>query len=85
MRLKIQNVCHSSCSRITQLTDCLWRFAVFWTLRSLVGPLLETLITLDRVVGLAETLGDRKTVESRLRLINLFGKDSSRAFAIVVD
>lgn len=65
----------------------LWMLQVFWTLRSWLGPVLESLLVLDRwcrlVEGLAEqgewseqiggvAQGERKKQGRRVELINLF-------------
>jgi hypothetical protein len=60
-----------------------WKVAVFWTLRSLLGPVIESLIVLDRYLFLVEQLdGTGRSVE----WVNLFEQASGslRNVALVV-
>ncbi|KAH8927040.1 hypothetical protein BT69DRAFT_1278316 [Atractiella rhizophila] len=69
------------------------KFMFFWSLRCLLGPVLESYIVLERYTGLALLLQERLAVdenasrELRLELLNLFDQEesgSARNLAIVV-
>lgn len=59
-----------------------WRLQLFWTVRSWVGPVVESLVVLDRWAFVAEGLEEGRRVE----LVNLFEQatGSLRNLAIVV-
>lgn len=58
------------------------RIEVLHTLRSILGPLIESLIIIDRILWLRENLGPGADV----RIVNLFDQamDSGRNIAIVI-
>ena len=61
--------------------QCLWRMGVFWALRSAIGPVVESLIVLDRYEYLRRHVGEDRVVELRC----LFDKRlSERCWALVV-
>lgn len=67
----------------------LFRLQVFWTLRSLIGPVVESTIILDRYAFLVEQLvGKREGDRRRVELIPLFDQrgaaGSLRNMALVV-
>ena len=71
--------------------EALWRLQVFWTLRSWLGPVLESLLVLDRWVYLVEGLREAGEWERggegrRVELVNLFEQStgSLRNLALVV-
>ncbi|GAA5926433.1 hypothetical protein JCM1841_001722 [Sporobolomyces salmonicolor] len=75
----------------TEWETALFRLRVFWTLRSWMGPVLESLAVLDRWACLVEGLlgeGDeRETSSRRVELVNLFDQGRSgslRNLALVV-
>lgn len=61
--------------------EAMWRLGVFWTVRSWVGPVAETLLVVDRWAFLAEGLEGR-----RVEAVNVFeqGTGSLRNLALVV-
>jgi hypothetical protein len=68
--------------------DAVWRLQVYWTLRSWLGPPLESLIVLDRFAFLVEGLKGEgaQSGERRVELVNLFEQatGSLRNLALVV-
>lgn len=64
-----------------------WRLGVWWTLRSHLGPVVETLLVVDRWAGLVEGLCAQGDTRTRVELVNLFDQKSSgslRNLALVV-
>lgn len=72
--------------------DALWQFQIFWTIRSWLGPPVESLVTLDRYIYCIEQMrAVWETKEGgwdgrRIQLVNLFEQatGSLRNLAIVV-
>jgi hypothetical protein len=60
-----------------------WKVKLFWTIRSLLGPVIESLIVLDRYLYLVEKLDG---TGRRVEWVNLFEQESGslRNVALVV-
>ncbi|GAA5970585.1 hypothetical protein JCM21900_005820 [Sporobolomyces salmonicolor] len=81
----------AAAAAMTEWETALFRLRVFWTLRSWLGPVLESLAVLDRWACLVEGLlgegHERETSSRRVELVNLFDQGLSgslRNLALVV-
>lgn len=65
----------------------LWKLSVAWTIRSLLGPVIESLIVLDRYLRMVEGLKACGGIPRRVELVNVFDQAEGRSprnLAIVI-